>query len=98
MQTCAKCQTQSPDEATHCGHCGADLGEFSTTVVALRRLQSNPRVTTIRVVVAHDACPACQAMEGTYAKELAPTLPVRGCSHALGCRCFYQPFLAEIFP
>jgi hypothetical protein len=25
-------------------------------------------------------------------------LPVEGCSHALGCRCFYQPVLDEIYP
>jgi hypothetical protein len=27
-----------------------------------------------------------------------PELPVRGCSHKNGCRCFYEPFLTDIYP
>jgi hypothetical protein len=55
-------------------------------------------VTRVRIVVADDACPACLAAEGEFAKENAPALPVRGCSHALGCRCFYEPALVDIYP
>ena len=36
-----------------------------------------------------------------YAKQqrlLDPTLPVEGCSHGLGCRCYYEPVLTEIYP
>ena len=98
MQTCSRCQTQSNDTVLVCPTCQADLREYATTVVALKRLQENSRVKTIRLVVAHDACPACQAVEGTYEKELTPRLPVEGCSEKYGCRCFYEPTLDEIYP
>lgn len=64
----------------------------------LARLQSNPRVSRIRLIVAHDACPACREQEGEYFKDGVPQLPTPGCSHPLKCRCFYQPTLTEIFP
>jgi hypothetical protein len=98
VQTCTRCSTQSPDSATHCLKCQADLKEFSTTAISLARMRSNPRVKDVRLVVAHDCCPACADMEGTYDKEQAPSLPVEGCSHALGCRCFYEPMLNTIYP
>jgi hypothetical protein len=68
------------------------------TAVALKRLRSKTRVKNVRLVVAHDCCPACRQMEGTYDKALAPSLPVEGCSHSLGCRCFYEPMLNDIYP
>lgn len=98
MQTCSKCHTQSPDEVTHCPNCHADLSEWSTTAVALRKYQANPRVSRIYIVVSKDSCPACRAVEGAYDKFDVPKLPVEGCSHPNGCRCFYEPFLTEIFP
>ena len=52
----------------------------------------------VRVVVAADACPACRDIEGTYNKDSIPGLPVHGCSHNLGCRCFYEPTLENIYP
>jgi hypothetical protein len=61
-------------------------------------MRDNPRVLNLRLVVANDACPACQAMEGTYAKDKLPAVPVVGCSCANGCRCFFEPTLDEIFP
>lgn len=64
----------------------------------LERLQKNPRVSKIRIIVAHDACPACREQEGEYAKDDVPALPTPGCSHPLKCRCFYEPTLTEIFP
>ncbi len=91
MQICSKCHAPSPDTATHCVKCGADLREFSTRAVALKRYKENPRVKAIRVVVAADACPVCLATAGTYAKDEVPTLPVEGCSHEGGCRCTYEP-------
>jgi hypothetical protein len=97
MQTCTTCQAQSPDSATNCVTIG-DLSEFSSSAVALKRLQSNPRVLHVRLVVAHDCCPACRSVEGSYPKDGLPNLPVEGCSHALGCRCFYEPMLSEIYP
>lgn len=98
MQICSKCHAQQPDSALECSSCGADLREWSNTAVALKRLQENPRVNYVRIVVAHDACPACLEAEGAYKKDAVPRLPIEGCSHGLGCRCFYQPFLEEIYP
>lgn len=65
---------------------------------ALKKFQANPRVRDIRLVVSHDCCPVCAAQEGTYTKEDAPNLPVEGCSHPNGCRCFYEPMLNVIYP
>jgi predicted amidophosphoribosyltransferase len=98
VRTCTLCQSQSPDDATHCAQCGADLSQHSATAVALAKLLKNPRVSRVRLIVASDACPACRAMEGDYKKDQVPELPVRGCSHPSGCRCFYEPFLTDIYP
>ncbi len=98
MQTCSVCNVASPDTATHCVNCQADLTKLSKTAVALQRFQENPRVLHVIVSVADDACPACRAQQGAHPKDQAPRLPVEGCSHALGCRCFYQPVLADIYP
>lgn len=98
MQTCSKCHVQSPDSVTRCPHCGADLSEWSDSAVSLKRLQDNPRVTYIRLVVFSDCCPACRQFEGSYAKESAPKLPIEGCSHNLSCRCYYEPVLEVIYP
>jgi hypothetical protein len=65
---------------------------------ALARYRANPRVSQIRLIVAHDACPACRSREGAYLKADVPELPTAGCSHPLGCRCFYEPALTEIYP
>ena len=65
---------------------------------ALANFRANPRVSRIRLIVAPDACPACLAMEGAYSKGEVPELPTPGCSHPLGCRCFYEPALTEIYP
>jgi hypothetical protein len=78
--------------------CGADLREYSTTMVALKKMLSNPRVLNISLIVAADACPACRAVAGTYPKDSVPRLPIEGCSNGLGCRCFYEPMLTEIYP
>lgn len=98
MQTCSRCFTQSPDQVSICPSCGASLKEFSTVAVAVQKMRDNPRVVNLRLVVANDSCPACQAMEGTYHKDKLPTLPVAGCSHGNGCRCFFEPMLDEIYP
>ncbi len=98
MQTCSRCNALSPDLAQLCLNCGADLREYSTTSVALRRLQANPRVRNIRLIVAEDACPICHRYESTYSKDEVPILPIEGCSHENGCRCFYQPSLGDIYP
>jgi hypothetical protein len=98
MQTCSQCNAQSPDSASLCVNCSADLNELSSTAVARKEFENNPRVKYVRLLVAVDACPACQALEGTYEKDAVPKLPIEGCSHATGCRCFYQPYLTTIFP
>ncbi len=98
MQTCSKCHVLSPNSATLCTNCSSDLSAWSETAVALKRLQENPRVIYIRVSVAGECCPACRQVEGAYAKESTPALPVQGCSHSNGCQCFYQPVLEVIYP
>jgi len=95
MQTCSRCNASSPDDAKNCVNCQADLREFSTTAVALKRWQDNPRVRAIRVTVADDACPHCYQLLNTYPKDKVPPLPHLGCSHANGCRCFYEPVLED---
>jgi len=96
MQTCSKCNSTSPDQATQCTHCQADLGEFSTTAVALKKFQANRRVKAIRISVANDACSHCYELLQTYPKDDVPHLPHEGCSHENGCRCFYEPVLSEM--
>lgn len=98
MQTCSKCNTQAPDTALICPGCQADLREFSTSAVAIKNFRENPRVQSVRIVVSADACPACQQMRGDYSKDNIPQLPIPGCSHEKGCRCFYAPTLTEIYP
>ncbi len=98
MQTCSRCQAQSVDSALFCSNCQADLRQFSVTAVSLKKMQDNSRVKMVRVSVAADACPACQQAMGVYKKDQAPALPVAGCSHPNGCRCFYDPILDEIYP
>lgn len=95
MQTCSLCNATSPDQATHCPNCQADLREFSTRAAALKQMQANPRVTAIRVSVADDACSYCYESLRTYPKDAVPLLPHPGCSHENGCRCFYEPVINE---
>ena len=95
MQTCSKCNASSPDNARTCVICNADLQEFSTTAVTLKRLQENPRVRAIRISVAGDACSYCYELLQTYPKDQVPSLPHEGCSHENGCRCFYEPVLDD---
>ncbi len=98
MQNCTLCNNESPDTAHNCVHCGADLAEHSKSAVTLRKFQENPRVYAVHVITHADACPVCQDIQGTYPKDRVPKIPVEGCSHPNGCRCFYQPLLEEIFP
>jgi RNA polymerase subunit RPABC4/transcription elongation factor Spt4 len=98
VQTCSRCNTQSPDTAETCQNCGADMKEYNAAAVALRKFQDNPRVIAVHVVTHEDACPACQQIQGTFPKDRVPKVPVEGCSHPHGCRCFYQPLLESIFP
>jgi len=98
LRSCTICRAQSPDTADTCIQCGAGLAVHSATAVALRQLLANERVSRVRLIVSDDACPACRLAEGEFTKDRVPPLPVPGCSHAQGCRCFYQPALVEIYP
>ena len=98
MQTCSLCYHQSPDTAQQCVECQADLMTSSISAITLQRFTANPRVKNIRLVSAHDCCPACAATTQTFDKDEAPRLPIDGCSHSLGCRCFYEPMLTDIYP
>jgi len=98
VQTCSNCQVSSPDQASHCVNCNADLSEYSTTAQALKRFQANPRVIAIKVMVNGEACSYCYEQLGTYEKDKVPRLPHQGCSHNNGCRCFYVPVLTDIYP
>lgn len=98
MQSCSRCNANSPDTALACVNCNADLNQLSVTAVALTKFNENPRVTSIRITVAHDACPLCYESRGTFAKDATPRLPHQGCSHPHGCRCKYEPVLNDIYP
>ncbi len=98
MQTCSLCQAGSPDTALECVNCGASLTVHSATAIARTELLANPRVVRLRLIVAADACSACREAQGDYTKESTPSLPNLSCAHHHGCRCFYEPYLSEIYP
>ncbi len=99
MQTCSLCNASSPDTARFCVHCQADLREFSLNAVALKKFRENPRVSAIRISVAHDACPLCYESRGTFDKDPVPNSAARvAVPHPQGCRCTYAPVLDEIYP
>jgi len=75
-----------------------DMWETSEAAKSLERMKANPRIKYIVIVVPEDACPACQNLTGTYPKDQVPRLPIQECSHPLGCRSYYLPYLDEIFP
>ena len=75
-----------------------DEWENSPAAKSLDRMKANPRIKYIVVIVPEDACPACQDLTGTYPKDQVPRLPIEKCSHPLGCRSYYLPYLDEIFP
>ena len=65
---------------------------------ALKKLQANDRISKIVLVVPADACPACRDIAGTYEKDETPEIPVDVCTHPLGCRSTYMPFIQELYP
>lgn len=98
MQTCSRCHTQAADNVEFCPNCQANLKEYSIHALTLKRFRENPRVSSVRISVAADACPACQGVQGSHPKNAVPLLPTEGCSGDHGCRCFYEPVLSEIYP
>jgi hypothetical protein len=75
-----------------------DAWEDSPAAQSLERMKANPRIKYIVIIAPEDACPACQNLTGTYQKDQVPRLPLEKCSHPLGCRSYYLPYLDEIFP
>jgi hypothetical protein len=75
-----------------------EIWETSEAAKSLERMRANPRIKYIVVSVPEDACPACQNLTGTYPKDQVPRLPYEKCSHPLGCRAYYLPYLDEVFP
>lgn len=65
---------------------------------SLKQLVENPRVRDIRIIVPAEACPVCQAVAGTYAKDGLPQLPPEGCSCPRGFEGYCQPMLNVIYP
>jgi hypothetical protein len=98
VQTCSLCNASSPDQASHCVNCKADLAENSTIVQALKRFQANSRVKAVTVASSYNACSYCSEQLGTYPVDKVPPLPHKGCSHSNGCRCFFIPVLNDIYP
>lgn len=93
MRICGICRRESPDEATVCPKCGADLLTESTTAQALRRLRKDGRIKEVRILADRFCCPTCRARALVYPIDDVPALPIEGCSHGAGCRCVYEPVL-----
>jgi hypothetical protein len=94
---------QKPDQSTgnpslRLTDRSGDVWETSEAAQSLERMKANLRIKYIVVVVPEDACPACQNLTGTYLKDQVPRLPIEECSHPLGCRSYYLPYLDEVFP
>ena len=98
MQPGSKDTTEKNDKAFHPRDRSEINWETSHSAQSLERLKANPRVKYIVIAAPSDACPVCQELAGTYPKDQVPRLPVESCSHPLGCRASYMPYLDDIFP
>jgi hypothetical protein len=67
-------------------------------VAALKRIREGGVATKVRILANHDSCPVCNAVEGAYEFDEVPELPLEGCSHPQGCRCYYAPVLDRFGP
>lgn len=74
---------------------GIESLEKSTAVhrEILEKIQQGGIATKVRILANQDSCPVCRSVEGAYAFEEVPELPLEGCSHPMGCRCYYAPVL-----
>jgi hypothetical protein len=90
-------RTSKSNQATKRNEMITDFSQHPAAA-ALERMRSNERISRIRLIVPHDACPACRQVEGDYAKDQVPEIPLDKCSHPLGCRSFYEPMLTEVYP
>lgn len=93
-----KSDQESQNQSTKLTDRTEEVWETSEAAKSLDRMRANPRIKYIVVFVPEDACPACQNLTGTYPKDQVPRLPYESCSHPLGCRSYYAPYLDEIFP
>ncbi|MFZ0544193.1 MAG: hypothetical protein WAM60_02060 [Candidatus Promineifilaceae bacterium] len=59
----------------------------------LEKIINGGIATKVRILVSDDSCPVCKRIEGAYDFDDVPELPIEGCSHPTGCRCFYAPIL-----
>lgn len=59
----------------------------------LEKIESGGIATKVRILANQDCCPVCRRVEGAYDFHEVPELPLEGCSHPLGCRCYYAPVL-----
>jgi hypothetical protein len=59
----------------------------------LERIVRGGIATKVRILANDDCCPICRSVEGAYEFDDVPELPLEGCSHRMGCRCYYAPVL-----
>lgn len=64
---------------------------------ALAKIRSG-LATKVRILTNRDCCPACRVVDGAYEFDDVPELPIEGCSHPDGCRCYYAPVLDRFGP
>lgn len=72
--------------------------DYAEKTLAAYRLgmRAKGAIVGVRVLVAGDSCPACQALAGpVYTPDTAPRLPYAGCTHPDGCRCAYTPEMRQ---
>ena len=94
----SKSSSPSQEATFHLADRSQEDWESSRAAQSLKRMQANPRIKYVVVIVPGDACPACQNLTGTYPKDEAPRLPVESCSNPNGCCSYYLPYLDEIYP
>ncbi len=75
----------------------ADVVKRAEQKKALENIR-NGLATRVRIMANRDCCPVCRAAEGAYDFDKVPELPLEGCSHGDGCRCFYAPVLDMFGP
>ena len=69
------------------------MATLAENKAALKKIEEGGIATKVRILAARDCCPVCRAYEGAYEFGEVPILPHEGCSHEMGCRCFYAPVL-----
>jgi hypothetical protein len=96
VRICANCRQQVADHVTVCPRCKTDLISGSVGARELARLRADGRIRELRILSDRFCCPTCRDAAQVYPIEQVPLLPLEGCSHAVGCRCSYEPVLDVI--